>query len=217
MCRNPFATVATVGRKGGRNLFDPWTATEADLDAAYKAINPHNEFIPWNGSYQGDIVRQWRGAQLVKAVRSKVEAGDGALLMACMREIVVSGLVAPDWLARAFNARYEAVEQYQYMSWDEAFGKPHPPKTNQRAKRKALILPFLIWQEMGNRLARTNKSINDLLKEMAKEIGISETEANTHYYKRAVPRFGRPYSTLLGKKRRQNPRKSPKNPPESFE
>lgn len=180
--------------------FDPWTATEEEACAAYFEKNPNYEDFGWNGSYQGHIMYQWWGVQLINSQKDAVMAGDGRALMDCMAKLVVSGLVAPDWLARAFNQRYEAVQNYDFMSWDEAFGKPHPPKTKQLSKRKALVLPFIIWQTLSVRLYSSEKSISDLLEEIAKELGISKTEAETHYYKRAIKRFGKPFQTSLGKR-----------------
>ncbi|MGN6524956.1 MAG: hypothetical protein ACTHL8_01075 [Burkholderiaceae bacterium] len=88
-------------------MFDPFTATLAEAQAQ-----------PDASASPGGAVTRWAAAQrlLADRVHFETNALDGMAI--CAR----AGLVAPDWLARAFLQGYDRVLNGHARSWDEAFG-----------------------------------------------------------------------------------------------
>lgn len=102
-------------------MFDPWHATFEEAKAAQEAQDARNGGI---GGPDSPLF-QFINALQINEQRQKVENGDGFAVLYCIRMCVTSGLVAPEWLAYAFNRRYDAVNWGRAISWDDplAFGK----------------------------------------------------------------------------------------------
>ena len=116
--------------------FDPFTATLPEALA---------EQARWQAETgkQSDscmpLARCTAAAQ-VSARRQRCEAANGGFeVLLCIRDCVTNGLVAPEWLAYAYNRRFDAVLNCRVGSWhhDQAFGRPYPKGTHLAALRKA--------------------------------------------------------------------------------
>lgn len=102
-------------------MFDPWTASFDEASLAQAA---------WAGELADPSapIFQWAGARRIEAEKEAVKRGDGFAVLACIRVCVTNQLIAPNWLAYAFNRRYDKVLNCRSGSWDEAFGKPYAGK-----------------------------------------------------------------------------------------
>lgn len=157
--------------------FDPWTATEEEMEAdeqiASKCREASLRFF------------QWSDAQGILALKTKVEAGDGRALLQCVSRILSSGLAAPEWLDLAFNNCYNSVLGGHHLSWDDAFGKPHPRMVDRKrleAKRRDTRRMVRIGSFIGGQLrTHTNKS---KAYEIAADKFDIEPRKASDYYKR---------------------------------
>lgn len=191
---------------------DPWTATEEE------AIEAMQNWCA-NGGRLDSLNSPWfkySGAKEIKRYREYIESekqGAGYLVMECMSTLVSHGLTAPDWLAEAFCIRHDAVVLLEVRSWDEAFGSPHPPKTNIDAHRDYIAAIMDIHRELGNlALADIHRPIAELFEDIADNINTKEIEkerilknytgirikastAKDYYYK-SIPLLGTPPELL---------------------
>lgn len=121
-------------------MFNPWESTFDEAKAAYEA----SEFGVDDPT--GPLF-QWAGAERVKQAKHSIENGDGFAVLMCIRICVTNGLVAPKWLAYAFNRRYDAVNLGRALSWDDplAFGKPYKTGTQKNSVKKRRMLTFSAW------------------------------------------------------------------------
>lgn len=121
--------------------FDPWTATEDEARAAtggdtievgeYKLINP--------------AMSRWYAARYIGSIlRPRIEnEGDTLAILEAMAECAENGLVAPDWLAKAFIEPIHKVLDYKVGSIDEAFGHPFKGKRVADLRRQREMQSFL--------------------------------------------------------------------------
>lgn len=123
-------------------MFNPWESTFDEAKAEH-------ELCGYSWSDPTGPLFQFFGAERVKQAKSMVENGDGFVVLMCIRICVTNGLVAPEWLAYAFNRRYDAVANGMAISWDDklAFGKPYKAGTHKNSVKKRRILPFSAWNE----------------------------------------------------------------------
>lgn len=96
--------------------FDPWTATEAQAQAA-EQVGADDSRWPLN---------QWHAARWIEDNREQILQQGGRLLMRAAVLCLERGLVAPPWLAQQFAGRVRSVERLQAPTWDSAFGAPWP-------------------------------------------------------------------------------------------
>ena len=143
MCRNPFATVATVGRKGGENVFDPWTATKEEM------ADDIRDFCTSDSARFR--VMQWDVAQEIQQKRASVEAGDGIALIECVSLVFQFRLAPSEWLAECFGAVRHSMWTGEHMSWDDVFGKPHGNMTD-RKRLNADNQKIMLCNAIGNYL-----------------------------------------------------------------
>lgn len=85
--------------------FDPWTASFEDA----KAAQDGREF----SGDPAEPIYQWAAVQKINERRQARDNGDGFAVLACIRNCVTHGLIAPEWLAYAFNRRYDAVLNFR--------------------------------------------------------------------------------------------------------
>lgn len=120
-------------------------------------------------------------------LREEIEKdGSGSAVLAAVRECGTYCLVMPEWLAYAFNRRYDAVLNFRAVSWDapESFGKPYPKGTNRAAKRKRRMLSFAVLNDV-KRFADLGVPIDKALFE---KVGASHAIGSTlaeEYYRHA--------------------------------
>lgn len=154
-------------------MFDPWTAS---LDEAITSQEATSE-----NCVHGPIF-QWSAARKIEAEREAVENGDGFAVLACIRRCVTNNLVAPEWLAYAFNRRYDKVLNCHVRSWDEAFGKPYPGKSISDLRRRR-ELRFAVLNAVNNIRCQPGRAIDEsLFEEVGAEFGIKKTLCSELYY-----------------------------------
>lgn len=129
---------------------------------------------------------QWNALKTIEARRHIVEAGDGYEVLACIRKCVTHGVVAPEWLAYAFNRRYDAVLNCKAKSWDDplSFGKPYKKGANLNAMRKRRLLRFAVWNEARRLLNESPQMPIDeyFFEVIGKPFNIGKTLASEYYY-----------------------------------
>lgn len=123
-------------------MFNPWESTFDEAKAEH-------DLCGYSWSDPTGPLFQFFGAEQVKQAKGSVENGDGFAVLMCIRICVTNGLVAPQWLAYAFNRRYDAVTMGRAISWDDdlAFGKPYKVGTHKNSVKKHRVLPFAAWNE----------------------------------------------------------------------
>lgn len=169
--------------------FDPWTAS---FDEAMKA-NDRGQFGVADPTAP---LYQWASAQVINARKQEVDGGSGFAVLACIRDCVTRGLVAPEWLAYAFNRRYDAVLHCRAKSWDDpkSFGRPYPKGAQLAAMRKRSLGRLLVWNKAMDILRDEPRPPIDeaFFERIGREIRppIGKTEASELYYQ-AKRMFGR--------------------------
>ncbi|MFT3963707.1 hypothetical protein [Propionivibrio sp.] len=163
-------------------MFDPWTATFEEAQEEQKKLESSGK----NGSSPVGPLYQFGGACNVVRLKDEIDKGDGFAVLAAIRECVTHGLVAPDWLAFAFNRRYDNVNMARVGSWDDpkAFGRPYPKGTNLAARRKARVGRLAVWLSVVTRRKTSPETPIDkgLFEEIGKALGFGATLAERYYY-----------------------------------
>ncbi|GAB4277877.1 MAG: hypothetical protein Kow0029_20790 [Candidatus Rifleibacteriota bacterium] len=113
--------------------FDPWTAT---IEEAITELENGNEkaVFQWDAAYGIQSFKQKIkcAMDLISAKKEftnkekKEVSSAGLLVLLCIRKIVTHGLVAPEWLAYAYNQRFDAVNSHPTKKWNDfdSFGEP---------------------------------------------------------------------------------------------
>lgn len=129
-------------------MFNPWESTFDEAKAEH-------ELCGCSRPGPTGPLFQFFGAERVKQAKSSIENGDGFAVLMCIRICVTNGLVAPEWLAYAFNRRYDAVNMGRALSWDDAlaFGKPYKVGTHKNSAKKKRMLLFSAWNEANTIMA----------------------------------------------------------------
>jgi hypothetical protein len=160
-------------------MFDPWTA---DFETAKLAQESCGLDVadPNGPLYQAAAVKS------IEAEKPAIDAGDGFAVLACIRRCVTHGLVAPEWLAYAFDRRYDAVLNCRAGSWDSllAFGKPYPVGTHLNALRKARLNRVKVRLDVTDILQREPETPIDkgLFERVGKSLGLGATLTEEFYY-----------------------------------
>ena len=148
--------------------FDPWSDSFEDAMRFEEA--PAEE----KGKNLADPTRpifQFFAAKHIEAMRPAIEAGDGLSVLSCIRQCVTHGLVAPEWLAYAFNRRYDAVLRCRANSWDSplSFGRPYKKGTNINARQKEQVGRFQVYNAIYDKLQKNPET--PIVKGLFEEIG----------------------------------------------
>jgi hypothetical protein len=127
-------------------MFDPWTASLEEAQREQESSRHDGPDAP---------IFQWKAARDIEGQKDLIESGDGFAILACVRKLMTHGLVAPAWLAYAFNKRYDAVLNCRANSWDDqnAFGRPYPKGKHLNALRKSRTIRFQIFNSVNQILA----------------------------------------------------------------
>jgi len=160
-------------------MFDPWNSTFEEANSLQQSIG---------GIGPTDPLFQWVAAEEIKAHQKAIQEGDGLAVLSCIRKLVTNGLVAPIWLAYAFNKRFDAVLNCNAKSWDDpmSFGAPYPKGAHINALKKQKFLKFAVWNEANNIRSREPETPIDA--EFFERIGktvrppVGKTEAERLYY-----------------------------------
>ena len=163
-------------------MFNPWNANFVET------MEEQEKFMASGKQFADPCcpLAQVNGAQSVMGLKPAIENGDGFAVLTAIRWCVTNGLVAPDWLAYAFNRRYDAVNLYRAGSWDSplAFGKPFKKGTNIAARRKAKIGRVQVWNAVSDRLKRDPKTAisKSLFEEVGQSLNFGATLTEKYYY-----------------------------------
>jgi len=172
-------------------MFDPWTATPEDARIAMEQMvaDGQNVLAPDNPLVQMDTAND------VTAARDRIEAGDGFLVLSCIRLCVTHRLVAPEWLASAFNRCFDAVLSCRADSWDSplAFGKPYEKGKHLHALRKAGEGRLRVWCAMYELIEKNpDTPINKItFGAVGQQLNFGATETERYYYE-AIKTLGLP-------------------------
>lgn len=163
-------------------MFDPWTTTVEQVEAEQDKWEESGGRVddPCGPIYQAT------GACKVLDLKEAIDGGDGFSVLAAIRICVTNGLVAPEWLAYAFNRRYDAVLNYRAKSWDDplSFGRPYPKGANLVARRKARAGQLAVWLSVVTRLKADPDTPIDkgLFEDIGRPLGFGATLAEEYYY-----------------------------------
>ena len=160
-------------------IFDPWTSSFEDALKIQEELGyPSDPQTP---------VFQKAAVEYILANKESIESGDGFEVLACIRWCINHGLVAPIWLCKEFNKRYDSVLNLKAKSWDDdlSFGKPYKKGFNLNAAKKEKYKKFIVHAEVIRLLnSKPKPPIDDGLFELAgKQFGIGKTLAKEYYYK----------------------------------
>jgi hypothetical protein len=162
-------------------MFDPWTASFEDA----KALQAERGF----SVDPAEPVYQWNAVQQINALKQAVDNGNGFAVLACIRDCVTHGLIAPEWLAYAFNRKYDAVLNFRAKNWDDpkAFGPPRKKHVRLAAERKRLAKEWQVWNLARDILAKAPDMPIDagFFEHIGQAIKppIGKTLASEHYYR----------------------------------
>ncbi len=162
-------------------MFDPWTAKYEDVFDGKKGLV--EELLSEDFTNPANLFSQWIAASHIKRyeqIKSKMSGYD---VLACIRECLNHDLVAPEWLAKEFIRRYDAVLNCRAKSWDDpkAFGKPYKKGTNIAAQRKRRNLKWGVYSRVIA-LAKDSPIDEALFAIVGKEFNIGKTLASEYYY-----------------------------------
>ncbi|MDO8908747.1 MAG: hypothetical protein Q7W55_09650 [Pseudohongiella sp.] len=114
--------------------------------------------------------------------RQAHDAGNESAVLYAVALAAITGKKIPKWAAETFVENFFCVRDYQAKSWDDVFGKPHPPRTNFKAiqKWKKLASP-VFWriEELRNQ----GIPIDQAFEKVASEKLISSSTARDYYYR----------------------------------
>ncbi len=168
------------------NNFDPWTASDEQVTEAQRAWALRYP----DGHAPGCApVFQAHFARWVIAMKAKIQAGgqdSGYCVLLAVSHVLTFDLVAPDWLAYAFNSRFDQVNNYHAGSWDDpaAFGAPIPKGTHLAALRKRRRLRFKVFLRISDIREMEPQTALDkrLFTRVGRELGLGKTLAEEYYY-----------------------------------
>jgi hypothetical protein len=169
---------------------DPWQWPKlTSEEIARLSADPANE-APEGPLFQYMAVLECN--ELRKEIESSAATSGFAVLLA-VRHCATHGLVLPDWLAYAFNRRFDSVLQCRASSWDDpiSFGSPYPKGSHKNAMRKARIGRIAVHLAVGRRLEAAPETAIDkaLFESVGKELGYGSTLTSDYYYE-AINKLG---------------------------
>lgn len=83
-------------------------------------------------------------AECLAILKEQCEDGNKAAILKALHQCFLMNAPVPQWLRRAFLDTYEAVAGFRFVSWDQAFGRPHPKRTRPKARKQYRDLRYPI-------------------------------------------------------------------------
>lgn len=154
--------------------FDPWKFN-------VEALRSSSE--PWRGAGEAWL-SQALAAHSITTNRVRIES-NGYALMDAIALVANNGLVMPDWMAKAYLARWRRIVDLEVDSFEKAFG-PLPYKGEKRIrnlKRRRELMPVVSQAVIAAIVNDPHKPMtkDDLFEPIGKELGISGTQADELY------------------------------------
>lgn len=130
--------------------FDPWTSSAAEALLAA-------EMLPQA------LAQHQAAAEVLEARDACLSTGGGCTVLQCMRLCAANQLAPPQWLADAFISRLSRVEEAEVATWDEAFGRPWPPRTRLHAIREQRRLKRVVHSAVWDAVLSEDRAVNRIL------------------------------------------------------
>jgi hypothetical protein len=130
------------------------------------------------------VGRAERLQRAMASLQRKYEDGEKGALLRAISICAHEGYLLPPWAAwaaKAFDDAYTAtIHDFQFASWDDAFGKPHPKHIKLPAQRQAMRLTLVVWARVIELREKTPH--RDVFPDVAKELGISSAVTKKYFY-----------------------------------
>lgn len=120
-------------------------------------------------------------AASISSFQEAHNAGNENAVLWAVAYAAAKGERIPQWAEKVFLERFFRVIGQQAESWDQVFGKPHPPRTNFKAIRKRHKLLWPVFKRVEE-LRNENIPIDKALQQVAEENCISSSTARDYYY-----------------------------------
>jgi hypothetical protein len=118
--------------------------------------------------------------RVMPRLQQKYEDGEKGALLRAISICAHEGYPLPPWAAKAFDDAYTAViHDFQFASWDDVFGKPHPKHIKLSAKRQAMRLTLVVWARVIGLREKTPH--RDVFPDVAAEFGIGSAVAKQYF------------------------------------
>ncbi|MBF0500020.1 MAG: hypothetical protein HQM09_07805 [Candidatus Riflebacteria bacterium] len=174
--------------------FDPWSATYEEMTEAKRQAREDDDARGWavmpeNNRNRGvsdcpratQICEQWIVAVNIKDVQSQIEKGNGNALMFAVRACLDAGLVAPEWLSKAFAKKVSMIEKAEVASWDDALGRPFAKRKQLIEIQESLEIGWDIYEDVIAANMDGTPIDNELFESVGKRFGIKKTRTATLY------------------------------------
>jgi len=154
------------------------------LDEALKAEVEYESLCGADINEVGPYFR-WLASIKAEELYEVFQNGDPSVILEAIHICSSYSLLLPRWCQTAFESAYEKVRGFEFKSWDDVFGRPHPKNEKNGAKydeiQKGLPLYARVTKIKQNDPA---KAIDrSLFEDVGKEFGISGSLADQYYYK----------------------------------
>jgi hypothetical protein len=163
---------------------DPWQWPEFDIDAVETDYTFIDRLIALGDRGPESPLFQYFAVLDCRRLQPMIESGDGFATLAAVRKCGTAGLKMPLWLVYAFNRKYDAVLNFQAVSWDapESFGKPYPKGIVRAAKRKKRVLSVAVLNAVRLEKQTTGAAIDKaLFEKVGDPLGLGVTLADEYY------------------------------------
>lgn len=181
--------------------FDPWTATREEAFALEESYRKSGQ-----SEFHRSPIFQYFVAEAISRSEDRCFE-DGKVLLHAVHQCLNHGLVAPPWLARAFQKRYLKVKSLEANSWDdpEVFGPPIPKGSHigkvLRNREKAVLVFEAVCVILDFDVSRGIDK--GTFEEAGAQFGIKATLAEEYYRDQEVF-FGGAREVLADPSRRKN-------------
>ncbi len=110
--------------------------------------------------------------------------GDRYWVLRAIKICADSQLTLPNWSAQAYIEGYDIVCKHKAMSWDFAFGHPHPKGMHSNALKNRDEKGFEVWKEINSILIKNQDIPIDeaLFEQVGKKFGLGKTLTSDYYY-----------------------------------
>ena len=121
---------------------------------------------------------------LIEELEERFESGDKTALLDCLCYCLNRNLEIPEWCRQGFVSTVFATRRFEFATWDEAFGKPHPKGTRVELKRllgtqtRRVVKAIALYRSEGEKVD------NDLFEQVAEGFGdMSRATVSRRYYR----------------------------------